>query len=188
MRLLVLSRQLNCWDDWGFDYRKNIPRLLQAFKLLGDVGQHLQIVLVGRLYGPYVASVRSRVQELGLSKRVVFPGNLSPDEIRSLYRAATLFVYPSLYEGFGLPILEAMASGVPTVSSDRSSLPEVAGDAALLVDPENPEAIAHAMRRLIEDNELRQEMSRRGRERALSFSWQKTAEQTWRVYQGLVGV
>jgi glycosyltransferase involved in cell wall biosynthesis len=100
-----------------------------------------------------------------------------------LYTAADLFVYPSLYEGFGLPVLEAMACGTPVVTSNRSALPEVAGDAALLVDPQDDGALGESMRRALADSALRSAMAERGLARARTFSWRRCARETLAVYE-----
>ncbi len=104
-----------------------------------------------------------------------------------LYRLASVFVFPSLYEGFGLPPLEAMAAGVPVITSNVSSLPEVVGDAALLIDPLDENAIADAMCRVLGDAALRTELVRRGHERVKAFSWERAAARTYQVYTELVG-
>ena len=105
------------------------------------------------------------------------------DSLPLLYSAACALVFPSLEEGFGFPILEAMSYGLPVITSNCSSMPEVAGDAALLVDPLDATAIGEAMRRLAEDNALAQELRQRGRERAALFTWEKCARDTWKLYQ-----
>jgi glycosyltransferase involved in cell wall biosynthesis len=112
-------------------------------------------------------------------------GYVSATELEKLYRRASIFAFPSLDEGFGMPVLEAMAHGVPVVTSCRSALPEVAGDAALLVDPESCESIADALSRLAKDPKLCGDLSRQGRERALQFSWDAAVAKTWAVYQEL---
>jgi glycosyltransferase involved in cell wall biosynthesis len=108
---------------------------------------------------------------------------VADDELDGLYVAAACFVFPSLYEGFGMPVLEAMRRGVPVACSNRSSLPEVAGDAALMFDPERPEEIAAAMERLLNDAPFASRLRAAGRERAASFSWEKTARATVASYQ-----
>jgi glycosyltransferase involved in cell wall biosynthesis len=104
-----------------------------------------------------------------------------------LYRRASIFAFPSLDEGFGMPVLDAMANGVPVITSTRSALPEVAGDAALLVNPEETDEIAAALLRLAADPEIRDDLARRGLERALQFSWESTLQKTWDVYEELIG-
>jgi glycosyltransferase involved in cell wall biosynthesis len=116
---------------------------------------------------------------------VRFLGYLSDDSLVVLYRLASAFVFPSLYEGFGLPPLEAMASGTPVVTSNVSSLPEVAGDAAILVDPYDVDSIMDGMRRVLTDASLAAELGRRGQERAREFSWARSVEKTRQVYQEL---
>jgi glycosyltransferase involved in cell wall biosynthesis len=112
-------------------------------------------------------------------------GYLSDAEVQSLYRRASIFAFPSLDEGFGMPVLEAMANGIPVITSRTSSLPEVAGDAALLVDPTQVDEIATAMERLAGSPDLRAEYARLGRERALEFPWAKAVDATWAVYDEL---
>jgi glycosyltransferase involved in cell wall biosynthesis len=129
---------------------------------------------------PYEAELRARAAERDVDVRLL--AWLSDDDVEGLFAAASLFVYPSLYEGFGLPVLEAMARGVPVACSDRSSLPEVAGEAALLFDPTDPAAIARAIERLLGDRELAAELARRGRLRAAKFTWGRAARETLAVY------
>ena len=117
-----------------------------------------------------------------LHKHVRFLGFVPDDTLAVLYRLADVFVFPSLYEGFGLPPLEAMASGTPVVTSNVSSLPEVAGDAALLVDPRDPEAIAGAIKMVLTDCTLREELRRRGLARARSFSWEQSVARARAIY------
>jgi glycosyltransferase involved in cell wall biosynthesis len=123
------------------------------------------------------------VHRLKLHKHVRFLGYLPDETLAILYRLATVFVFPSLYEGFGLPPLEAMASGTPVVTSNVSSLPEVTGDAAVLVDPYDVGAIEDGMRRVLTDPALAADMRRKGLLRAREFSWERSVAKTWSVYQ-----
>jgi len=117
-----------------------------------------------------------------LEGAVLFPGYVSDEELIALYQLAACLVFPSLYEGFGLPVLEAMAAGCPVITSTASSLPEVAGDAALLVDPLNAQEIARAMQRVLQDEDLRRRMISDGQRRAANFSWEETARMTREIY------
>jgi glycosyltransferase involved in cell wall biosynthesis len=166
--------------------RKNIKRLLQAFSmLLAETPQDdLKLVVAGGK-GWGLDDFREAMAALGLGDHVLFTGFVDDDDLPALYRGAQLFVYPSLYEGFGLPVLEAMACGVPVITSDRSSLPEVAGDAALLVDPTQPEALAAAMASIINDGELRQSLRAKGLIRAREFTWDSVAQKTLAVYRAV---
>lgn len=149
---------------------KNLRRLLGAFarsRLARDVG----LVLTGMPDGQTIGLAR----ELGIGGRLKFAGALRDDDLPAYYRGAVLVVLPSLYEGFGLPAVEAMASGVPLLASNAAAVPEVVGDAGVLVDPHDVEALAEAMRELVEDERLRGEMRRRGLARAKQFSWDRTA-------------
>ena len=125
------------------------------------------------------------VESRGLQKRVLFPGFIDDANLAALYSSADIMAFPSLYEGFGLPVLEAMACGVPVFASSVSSLPEVTGDAALLVDPSNVEDMADAMLKLTENVDLRQSIREKGLERAEQFSWQASAEALLGVYKDL---
>jgi glycosyltransferase involved in cell wall biosynthesis len=124
-----------------------------------------------------------RVETLGLKDAVVFLGQVPADILPALYNGAVAFAYPSLYEGFGLPPLEAMACGVPVIASDTSSLPEVVGDAGVLVDPKDTDALADALAALLNDDERRAELSARGLARARAFSWEKAARKTLEIYR-----
>jgi glycosyltransferase involved in cell wall biosynthesis len=127
------------------------------------------------------------VRQLGLDDQVTFLGFVAEDELPHWYNAARLFVFPSLYEGFGLPVLEAMACGAPVITSTASSLPEVAGKAAVLVDPEDTEQLAREMSRVLEDEQLRTEMRAAGRIQATRFSWRAMADQTAASYRHAMG-
>jgi len=170
--------------------RKNVTRLIEAFADLRsfDVAQDTFAIcdlrlVIGGAKGWFYQDVFARVEELGLEDKVIFPGYIPVSELPLWYNAAELFVYPSLYEGFGLPPLEAMACGTPVVAANTSSLPEVVGEAGLIVDPLDVEGLAEAMRRALDDEALRQEMREQGLERAKGFSWTKTAQETVQVYR-----
>ncbi|ADB53901.1 glycosyl transferase group 1 [Conexibacter woesei DSM 14684] len=133
------------------------------------------------------ATLLTRAVERGVSEQVRFPGWLSRADVEGLWRACTAHVFPSFYEGFGLPVLEAMARGVPGACSDRASMPEVAGDAALLFDPSEPQQIRSTVERLLSDDELRARLRSAGLARAATFSWERTARETARAYERALG-
>jgi glycosyltransferase involved in cell wall biosynthesis len=160
---------------------KNLPRLLHA--VAGVAADRRPSLVVPGYPTPHERELRELAASLGIADRVRLPGWLSTEDLEGLYRAATCVLFPSLYEGFGLPVLEAMARGVPVACSDRSSLPEVAGDAALLFDPENVGAIRAALERLLADSDLRSRLSKAGREQAAAFTWRRTAELTAASYE-----
>ena len=165
--------------------RKNQARLIRAYRRLAVEGRPHALVLNGP-DGWLDDEVR---RELALDGpgRVVRTHDLSREDLHALYLGASVFAYPSLYEGFGLPVVEAMARGVPTVAADSSSIPEVAGDGALLVDPLDETAIAEAIGRLIDDEDLARDLGLRGAEQAARFSWPETARATLRVYRHVAG-
>lgn len=167
--------------------RKNIVRLLECFARLRRTDRipH-QLVLVGQK-GWKGESITAHIDRLGLAADVLVTGFVSEEELVALYNHAEVFIYPSVYEGFGLPILEAMACGTPVITSATTSMPEVAGEAALLVDPLSEDAIQAAIQRLCEDGEVRQQLSRSGLARAAEFSWTKMAEETLAVYRRAAG-
>ena len=165
--------------------RKNLGRLVEAYAALPDTLRHeYPLVLVGES-GWKNASLVSGVRALEARGEAIRTGYLPRAQVLDLYAAAAVFAYPSLYEGFGLPVLEAFASGVPVLTSNVSSLPEVSGGAALEVDPYSVEAIAEAMRALLDDAGLRERHAVLGLERAKAFSWTRCAEQTLAVYRQL---
>lgn len=165
--------------------RKNLPVLLQAFARLTQRGLPHALVLAGSR-GWKDAEIFSTMKELGLASRVCFPGYIPQPDLPALYSAADLFVYPSLYEGFGLPVLEALACGIPVITSNVSSMPEVAGDAGILVNPRRVDELADALWRILTDRELHDELARKGVERAQMFSWTRTARETLAVYEQVV--
>jgi glycosyltransferase involved in cell wall biosynthesis len=165
---------------------KNHVRLLEAFEAFkaatrsdwqlafgGSDWHGAEVIHEARRKSPFAADIRC----LGF-----VPDSALPD----LYRAAEVFVYPSLFEGFGMPVLEAMAAGVPVVTSNRSALPEVAGHAALLVDPDDTQAIGNALGELTLNHDLCRELTRRGTARAQEFTWEKAVRETWEVYRRLL--
>ncbi|HUZ00043.1 MAG TPA: glycosyltransferase family 1 protein [Thermomicrobiaceae bacterium] len=160
--------------------RKNLLGLLRAYARVRD-RLDLPLVVVGGA-GWHYTPIFDEVQRLGLNDRVSFAGYAAGDTLASWYSAATAFVFPSLYEGFGLPVAEAMACGTAVVTSSTSSLPEVAGDAALLVDPRDLEALGEALVRVASDEALRRNLRERGLARARQFTWERTARETVAVY------
>jgi len=171
---------------------KNVPRLVEAFAVVRDqlashpVYKDLRLVIIGDTISDYPAVrqtvIRSRVEQV-----VRFLGFVPFDTLRCFYESAAGFVFPSRYEGFGLPPLEAMACGTPVVTSNVSSLPEVVGEAAMLVNPENVFDIARGIREVLLDEELRSRLIRRGREQAARFSWSWTARQVLEIYMEAAG-
>lgn len=165
--------------------RKNIPSLIQAYrKLKIEKKLPFHLVIAGQKGWRY-ESIFETVQKLSLENEITFTGYVSDEDKAALYKNASLFVFPSLYEGFGIPIIEAMSAGVPVVCSNTSSMPEVAGEAALLVSPENIEEIAEAMERLLTDFSLRKEKIRLGTLQASKFSWASSAKKLIEVYEEL---
>ncbi len=160
--------------------RKNQTRLVEAFARIHD-GQ-VKLVLVGGK-GWLYDELFTRVEALGLSKEIIFPGYVMNDELPLWYNAATILAYPSLYEGFGMPVLEAQACGTPVLTSNVSSLPEAAGDAASMVDPYDVEALAAELDRLLTDKLLRHELRKRGLAHASQFTWPLMAQETADVYR-----
>ena len=163
--------------------RKNTLGAVKAMALLPD---HYRLILAGgNGYGSEVVHEFIRRESLGT--RVMTPGYVAPEQLESLYQAASVLLFPSLEEGFGFPVLEAMARAVPVVASRTSSLPEVGGDAVLYVDPRSVEEIAGGVKQLVEDSALRAELIRRGLDRVAEFSWRRAAAQTLEVYNEVLG-
>jgi glycosyltransferase involved in cell wall biosynthesis/SAM-dependent methyltransferase len=163
--------------------RKNLKTLLQAYATYVTRHDGAEWLVVAGGKGWLSGDFSQIAAELGIAERVKFLGYVQEADLRVLYSAAKLFVYPSIYEGFGLPPLEAMACGAPVITSNTSALPEVVGDAALLIDPHNSEELCQAMQRVLCDDDLRMRMRRRSLARAKLFSWEQTAEQTLAVYE-----
>ena len=170
--------------------RKNLDRLFEAFAKLKGEFPELKLVKVGPS-GRHKRFRRNTLRKLdssGISRDVIFVDYASELELAYYYSSAALLAYPSLYEGFGLPPLEAMACGCPVVTTNTSSLPEVVGEAGIMVNPYDTDSLAQAMRQVLTRSELRDDMVRKGLEQAKRFSWEKTARQTMEVYEKIGGI
>jgi glycosyltransferase involved in cell wall biosynthesis len=163
--------------------RKNLRTLLQAYAMyvMRHAGEELLVFAGGK--GWLNDDLSQVAADLGIAERVKFLGYVQEADLRVLYSAAKLFVYPSIYEGFGLPPLEAMACGAPVITSNTSALPEVVGDAALLINPHNSEELCQAMRTVLGDGGVRSKMRQQSIERAKLFSWERAAQDTLAVYR-----
>jgi glycosyltransferase involved in cell wall biosynthesis len=168
-----------------FEPRKNISGLLEAYHLLRQDGPDLPpLVIVGRR-GWLYDGIFAKIETLDLADHVIWLEDAPESDLPAIYNGADVAVLPSYYEGFGLTALEAMACGTPVVATNRSSLPEVVGDAGLLIDPYDPADIAAAIRRILEDSALRDRLRSAGPARAATFTWQRTAEIVLQVYRAL---
>ncbi|WP_447602323.1 glycosyltransferase family 4 protein [Nitrospira sp. Nam80] len=166
----------------GSDPTKNIVTLVKAFAAVPErLRQTYDLVLIGDVSKR--PDVRDAIEQAGIASQAKLIGVVSDEALIGWYQGAGVFAFPSLYEGFGLPVLEAMACGVPVLCSNSSSLPEVAGDAAILADPRNVEQWSVELARLLDDTRLREDLSERGRARALTFSWDRTATETVALYE-----
>ena len=165
--------------------RKNLLRLVRALKQVREEGLDYHLVLAGPM-GWMMETFEREVQQTGLENAVHYVGYVPSEDLPALFSLATVFAFPSLYEGFGLPPMEAMACGTPVLTSNRSSLAEICGDAAYLVDPQSEEAIAAGLSTLLRDEELRRALRARGFERVTHFSWQRAARETSAVYERVV--
>lgn len=166
-------------------YRKNILGVIQAFaRFRQDVGTNHRLIITGRKTDPvFYQEVRNTIEALGLTEHVSLPDGVPLKELPDLYRRAEALVFPSFHEGFGMPILEAMACGCPVITSHQGAAAEVAGDGGLLVDPHQPADIALAMTRLVRDGALRSDLVSRGLKRSKNFSWDETARLTARILE-----
>jgi glycosyltransferase involved in cell wall biosynthesis len=166
--------------------RKNFVRLIEAYgRLIERMAHPVHLVIAGQK-GWLFEPIFRRVEELGFKERVTFLGFFADEDLPVLYNLADLFVLPSLYEGFGLPPLEAMACGIPVIASDVSSLPEVLGDAAKMVDPLDVGALANVMHRVLSDEPLRRRMVGKGLARAARFTWRDAALGARQAYEEFV--
>lgn len=176
-RRLGITRKMVMYAPGGFDARKNLDGLIAAYSLLADeLRATHQLVIVSRLAEPTVSLLARLRERAGLADdELILAGYVPDNELRSLYGAATLFVFPSKHEGFGLPALEAMACGAPVIGADNTSIPEVIGNADALFDASRPQAIADKMAQMLSDDALRNSLRERGIEQASRFSWDETA-------------
>ena len=171
--------------------RKNVAALIEAYaawrrRVATQRAGQIPKLFIGGGKGWYYGQVFSLVQSLGLADEVIFPGYLPQADLPMWYNAATIFVYPSLFEGFGLPVLEAMACGTPVITSQASSLPEVTGKAGMLVDPTDIDSLSHMLERVFNDQTLRDTLRQKGLAQSANFSWNKTAAETLEVYRRTV--
>jgi len=163
--------------------RKNLPTLLAAYALLQQTFKNkFSLVIVGS-EGWLNDQIKLLITELKISENVCFTGYVAQEHLSAIYSMASVFVYPSLYEGFGLPVVEAMACGTPVITSNVSSIPEVVGDAAVLIDPINKEELALTIERVLGDEDLRESLRISGIARAKTFSWERCARETLEVYK-----
>jgi len=165
--------------------RKNLGTLFEAFAKLKNEFPDLKLLKVGPVgrYDKYRKDSVRKLTSLGITRDVAFVDYVSEYDLVSYYCSAALLAYPSLYEGFGLPPLEAMACGCPVVTSNTSSLPEVVGEAGIMVEPYDIDGLAQAMRQVLSDSQLREEMVKKGLEQSKKFTWEKAAEQTREIYE-----
>jgi glycosyltransferase involved in cell wall biosynthesis len=164
--------------------RKNLQTVLRAFNKLKDKLPNLQLITVGGNGWDY-DKVKEQVKVLGLENRVHFLGYVSDDLLRFLYRKAVVFVYPSLFEGFGLTVLEAMASSCPVITSNTTSLPEIAGDAAILINPEDVDELSANLVLVSTNKKIREQMITKGLQRAKTFTWKRAADLTFDLYKNI---
>jgi glycosyltransferase involved in cell wall biosynthesis len=166
---------------------KNVERLIEAFAKVRARGHDYSLLIIGDEVSRY-ANLRRLVHRHQMRQHVRFLGFVSTDMLAALYRLARVFVFPSLYEGFGLPPLEAMASGTPVITSNTSSLPEVVGDAGVLIDPLSEDELADAICRVLTDETLRRDLIARGFERVRQFSWERSVKRTYEIYREVADV
>lgn len=165
--------------------RKNLKRLMEAYAQVFAWSQEWRLVIVGARKAGY-AHVSRRFESAPIASHIHFMGYVPDEDLPAFYNGASVFAFPSLYEGFGLPVLEAMSCGTPVVTSNNSSLPEVAGDAAILTDPFDVDTLTFAIRRTLEDHELVAELRLKGLARAQCFSWERAARATAQIYERLL--
>lgn len=166
--------------------RKNLGFLIEVFsEVVKDKKTHDWSLVITGKKGWHYQELYQKVKKLGLENKVIFTGYFDEVDKPALYKGATIFVFPSLYEGFGLPPLEAMASGVPVVSSNASSMPEVVGDAGILISPQDKILWVKSIKKVLSEGKLRDKMRVKNKKQVANFSWEKTAERTAKVYKGV---
>ena len=164
--------------------RKNIIRLIEAFSNLYQDNKNLKLVIAGKKGWMY-DQIFQKVEDLNLKSKVIFTNFVPSDDLPALISGAKLYVLPSLWEGFGIPVIEAQACGVPAVVSSVSSLPEVVGDSAILVDPDSAKSITEGMNKVLHDEKLAKTLSTKGLQNAKRFAWEKSAQETLKVLESL---
>ena len=201
-----LNLYYDCGDDWNdqksklginedyflylsaLDPNKNIPRIIDAFSIVTKKHTDMQLVLSGRNYFDDTAPIYDAIEKSGCKDRIILTGYVDNNTKRHLYSNALCFVFPSISEGFGIPPLEAMACGCPVITSNTTALPEVVGDAGILIDPTSVEQLAFEMDRVAVSETLRSELREKGLQHCKLFSWEKAAEQTEEVYMKLASL
>lgn len=187
----IVKRNYGIENDYilyigGFSPRKNITGLIEAFcKLKALYKSDIKLIIAGKK-GISFEIYRKKAEELNIINDVLFPGFIALSDLPYLYSAAKLFVYPSFYEGFGLPPLEAMACGTPVIASNITSIPEVLDGSADLIDPHNAESITNSILKILEDDSYRESLISKGLKKSSSLSWDKTAKQTLEVYSKII--
>lgn len=187
-----IAKTYHIKDDYilyvgGFSPRKNIVGLIESFSQLLKKLKRTNIKLViagskGKSYSIY----KKRAEDLGIEDNVIFPGFIPIEHMPALYNAAKIFAYPSLYEGFGLPPIEAMACGIPIIASNLTSIPEVVGDAAILINPHNIDQLSEAMYNILLNETLENQLIKKSLLKSYEFSWMKTAEKTLKAYENII--
>lgn len=186
----LISNKYKLSDDFilyvgGFSPRKNIIGLINAFSILRTkYKKPIKLIIAGK-QGKSYDLYKDRVEELSLKSNVIFPGFIPLEDLPYFYNACEVFVYPSFYEGFGLPPIEAMSCGAPVITSNITSIPEVVNNSALLIDPYNSHSIANAMQEILENPTLKHLLKKKGYTRSLNFNWQKTALKTLKIYKDI---
>ena len=188
-RVDILKKKFNINSEYllfigTIEPRKNIKKLILAFLKFSQENRNCQLVIAGKK-GWHFNDIFRYVNDFALNSKVIFTGFIEEEEKPLLIAGAKIFVYPSLYEGFGIPVLESLACGIPTITSNVSSLPEVAGEAALLIDPTNKDNLYLSIKKLLEDNKLYDRLKQKSIEQARKFSWEKAALETIHVYESL---